>query len=107
MAWSGPGIAKQIVPGDVFSSRADLAVGSAVNNSLSPSNITAFALQSDVASDSVIAPLAIVSETNKWDLIKNFSQQMAQIIGTGSQKVEDLLANTPIDQLLDKLHVSN
>ena len=103
LAWSGPGIAKQIVPGDVFSSRADLAVGSAVNNSLSPSNITAFALQSDVASDSVIAPLAIVSETNKWDLIKNFSQQMAQIIGTGSQKVEDLLANTPIDQLLDKV----
>ena len=87
---------------DVLSSRADLTLGGAVKNSI-PSTIAALAVQNSPESNPVIAPLAIVSETNKWDLIKNFSQQMAQIIGTGSQKVEDLLANTPIDQLLDKV----
>jgi Ca2+-binding RTX toxin-like protein len=104
LAWSGPSITKQIVPVEVLSSRVDLTLeteGSNTQESLNPSLVTA-QMSSDI-NNQEIAPLAVTNESSKWDLIKNFSQQMAQIIGDGSKEVEVLLLTTPLDQLLDKM----
>ena len=60
-------------------------------------------IPSPLVSSVPVALADVETTTSKWELIQNLSQQMATIIGVGSQKVEDLLANTPIDQLLDKV----